>query len=332
MDEMYGYIDGFSNQLRESLKLGDNLTFKAPKNKIHNVVLAGVGGSAMGGIIVGKIAFPKLEIPFYVNRNYLLPEYVNENTLFIASSNSGNTEETLTALDEAIDKGAEIACVTSGGKVMEVAKSKKLNLAVLQGGAPPRTGLGDSSTQLFSVLYQYRLIDSSYKKQILAAAKLLDKQKTAIHQKAEKIADAIVNKLPIIYAADQNEGIAMRFKQQLNENSKKHAWYNLFPEMNHNELVGWNQEYKDIAVLILRTPDDYPRNQKRIEVCKEFFDKYAASTIEIHPKGATRIEQTYYLIHLVDWISYYVAKKRGVDAIEIKAIDYLKSELAKENL
>ena len=135
-------------------------------------------------------------------------------------------------------------------------------------------------------------------------------------------------KFPIIYACSGFEGVAIRFRQQLNENAKVLVSHNVIPEMNHNELVGWTEKGK-YAVVIIRNEVDYERNQMRIAINKEIITKYAKTIIEIKSKGESLIENTLYLIHLTDWVSFYLAEIRSVDAVEVKVIDFLKGELGK---
>ena len=143
------------------------------------------------------------------------------------------------------------------------------------------------------------------------------------------MAAQISDKLPVIYSGGDFEGVCIRFRQQLNENSKKLCWHHSFPEMNHNELVGWRSESQDKAVLLLRNESDLARNQKRMELSKEIFAGYHPLIIEIFSKGSNRLEKTLYLVHLCDWISIYVAEINGTDAMEIDVINYFKSQLAK---
>ena len=138
-----------------------------------------------------------------------------------------------------------------------------------------------------------------------------------------------MNKIPVIYADANYEGIAVRFRQQINENSKMLCWHHVIPEMNHNELVGWTTKNDDLAVVIFRNDDDYFRTQKRMEVNKTVFEKYTSTIIEIYSKGNSQLEKAMYLLHLGDWVSYLIAEKKGIDVVEVDVITHLKNELAK---
>ena len=158
---------------------------------------------------------------------------------------------------------------------------------------------------------------------------LLAKEKENIKAEAMQIAKKLNGQLTVIYSLGTCEGVSVRFRQQINENSKALCWHHVFPEMNHNELVGWTTENKSLTVLTFHTSFDYKRTQKRYEVCKPIFQKYAKEVIDITAKGDSKLEQFYYLIHMGDWISCYIADIRGIDAVEVNVIDHLKKELSK---
>ena len=137
------------------------------------------------------------------------------------------------------------------------------------------------------------------------------------------------NKIPVIYTTTYKEGIAIRFRQQINENSKMLCWHHVFPEMNHNELVGWTEKNENLAIVIFRDKEDYSRNQTRIEISKKIIAKYTPNSIEIYAKGKSETEKAIYLIHLGDWVSFFLAELKGVDSVEVSVINHLKAQLAK---
>jgi glucose/mannose-6-phosphate isomerase len=158
---------------------------------------------------------------------------------------------------------------------------------------------------------------------------LLIQESESIHALAKKIADFLFGKVGVIYSSPQYEAIAIRARQQFNENSKYLSWHHTIPEMNHNELVGWGGGDDRFAVLMLHTNDMNPRNQKRFEITKSTIEKKAAGVMDIEGIGATQIEKSFYLIHLVDWASYYLCELNKVDIMDIVVIDFLKDELSK---
>ena len=319
----------FPIQLHEAIIIGKNHRFSASLKEFNNVVVTGLGGSGIGGSIVQNYVFDKLKIPFTVNKDYQLPAFVTRKSLVIVCSYSGNTEETLMAMRQAIKKRATIVCITSGGEVAELANSKRLDCILVPAGMPPRSCLGYSLVQLLYVLAYFGLTGYQFEKEIKRAIKTMKDNEAETQKKAMGIARKILGKLPIIYSAGNYEGVAVRFRQQLNENSKMLAWHGVIPEMNHNELVGWRDDAQDKAVIILRNKDDYERVQLRVEIIKKIIRKHTGTIIEIYSEGKSYWEEAFYLIHLTDWVSVMLADLRELDATEVKVIDFLKKSLAK---
>jgi glucose/mannose-6-phosphate isomerase len=320
----------FTTQMRESLDIANQYQFVSDKNtKFSNVILTGLGGSGIAGSIVQNYVFDKIKVPFIVNKDYFLPSFVNKDSLVIVSSYSGNTEETVAALQTAIKAKATIVCVTSGGKVAEIAAKKKIDCILVPGGMPPRSCIGYSMLQVIRIFEHFSLIKNVLAKDIPASISLLDSDEKDIRKKAKAIANKLNGKLPIIYSAADYEGMAIRFRQQLNENSKVLCWHHAIPEMNHNELVGWRDKDSNKVVVILRNENDYERVQMRMEINKKIFKQFTNNIIEIYSKGNTYWERIFYFIHLTDYISTELAKLRQLDATEVKVIDFLKGSLAK---
>jgi glucose/mannose-6-phosphate isomerase len=301
-------ITDFPIQLHEALIIGQSYRFKTAKKAFSNVVLTGLGGSGIGGSIVQNFVFDKMKVPFIVNKDYFLPSFVNAHSLVIVSSYSGNTEETTQAMQQAIKAKATIVCITSGGKVSEMAKKKNLDCILVPAGMPPRACIGYSLLQVLFTLQHFGLIK----------------------KKAKALAQKICNKTPIIYSAPEFEGVAVRFRQQINENGKMLCWHHVIPEMNHNELVGWRDKTNERAVVILRDKDDYERVQLRMEINKKVIKKFTNNISEVYAKGKNYWDKVFYFIHLTDWVSVYLADMRNQNATEVKVIDFLKAELGKK--
>ncbi len=326
---MKNLVEAFIDHLAQALEIADQTELSAPKNEIHNVLILGMGGSGIGGSIAAQVLEKEISVPVLSCKDYTIPSFVGENTLIIASSFSGNTEETLAALDEAKARTKNIVCLSSGGRISEMAVEEGFGLVSIPGGMPPRAALGYSFPQLFSILKQCSLINWDIRNEFEPCIELIRNETDSIRKQALDIAQKIHNRTSIIYAESGFEGVCIRFRQQINENSKKLCWHHVVPEMNHNELVGWREDASDKAVLILRNESDLPRNQRRIELSKEIFTEYNPEIIEIWSKGMNKLQRTLYLIHLCDWISVEIADINQTDSIEIKVIDYFKSELAK---
>jgi glucose/mannose-6-phosphate isomerase len=321
-------VEAFSGQLQKALDIA-HAAVLSKKNNIHNIVVTGLGGSGIGGTILSELIQAECPVPVIVNKDYFLPEFVNSNSLVIVSSYSGNTEETISAMQQAIIKKAQIVCVTSGGKIQELAKQHNFDTIIIPGGHPPRSCIGYSLIQLFKIVQFNGLVKTDLLKQVETAIALLDSEKNLIKKEAQEISKKLVNTLPVIYSLGSCEGIAVRFRQQINENSKMLCWHHTLPEMNHNELVGWTEKNDSLAVVTLRTSFDYERTVKRYEICKSLFAKYSSSLTDIFAKGSSKLEQYLYLINMVDWISCYIADIKNVDATEVNVITNLKNELAK---
>ncbi len=326
---MQTLVANFSKQLTEAIAIGKAAGLKTSANKISNVLICGLGGSGIGGSIVAELVSGNATVPINVSKGYFIPAYVNENTLVIISSYSGNTEETLNCLELALVKKATVTAISSGGRVLELSKEKGFDCIVVPGGMPPRSCLGYSLTQLFYTLAFHKIINIDHTAQLEAAVKLIDSEENNIVAEAKAIAEKINGKIPVIYATTYNEGIAIRFRQQLNENAKILCWHHIIPEMNHNELVGWTEKSDNFSVLIFLDKDEYSRNLARVEINRNVITKHASSVTEIYSKGNSVIEKAIYFIHLGDWISVELAALRGVDPVEVNVINHLKSALSK---
>lgn len=323
-------IADFPQNMEDALKIASNVTLKSPKNPIHNILICGMGGSGIGGKMVSFWVQDEMKVPIQCLNDYIAPAYVNENTLVIASSYSGNTEETLIAVDQAHKKGAQIIGVCSGGELESFCKKNNFDCIVVPGGNPPRTALAFSVVQVINVFFKLGLIGDSCLKQIISSRELILNNLDEIKNQAKELANFVGNKVPVFYSEGKYEGIAVRARQQFNENSKVIGWQGFIPEMNHNELVGWGGGDTRFAPVFFTTGDLFPKNQKRMDITIETIAK-KTSTFQLTPKGANFIERSFYLIHLVDWASYYHAEMNNVDSIEIEIINYLKSELANFN-
>ena len=321
-------VQNFPHQLKDSLAIAEK-AIVSNKADFHNIVVTGLGGSGIGGTILSELLSDYCPVPILVNKDYSLPSFINEKTLLIVSSYSGNTEETLEAMQQAISKKAQIVCVTSGGKVLEIAKQHQFDFIEIPGGLPPRSCIGYSLYQLIRVLQIKKLAPASLSNDLQNSINLLEKENENIKAEAASIAKKLHHKITVIYTLGTCEGVAVRFRQQINENSKMLCWHHVFPEMNHNELVGWTGGDNRVAVLLIRNEDDHKRSQMRMELCKKLMGEKCDTIIEMWSKGSNRIERTLYLNHLGDWLSIDLAELRNEDAVAIPAILFLKSELAK---
>ncbi len=327
---MIQFISNFTNQLNEAKAIGINFFNRKTNNEIQNIIICGLGGSGIGGKIISKIAESKCTKPVLTHNSYFLPHFANLNTLVIISSYSGDTEETVSALNEAIKRNCQIICISSGGEVQKIAEKNNIDIIVVPAGNPPRAMLTYSLTQLLFIFKQYSLFDLDVEAEINNTIVLLNKEESNIKKEAKQISDNIKNTTILIYTDASFEGVGTRFKQQLNENTKTLAFSNIIPEMNHNELLGWQGGNKSFSCIFLRNINDNPRNQLRMDLSKKNISEIANCCIDVYSKGNTEVEKIFYFILLTDWISLYLADIYNVDSIEIKVIDNLKNQLSKQ--
>lgn len=325
---MRALIESFTSQLEDSLNTGKLIGTIKRETPIESIIICGMGGSGIGGKIVLEWLENTLSVPCVAHSTYGLPNFANKNTLVIISSYSGNTEETLSAMEVALAKECRIACITSGGKVLDWARRYDIPFISVVGGHPPRSQFGQSIVQLCRMLESHDLISSSIYSDLHAAAKMLNDSAHYIQSEAKKIATQINHTTPIIYSGAGYEGVAIRWRQQIGENSKMLSWHHHFPEMNHNELVGWEGGNENFSAVLLRNEDDAQRVKVRMDICAEIFEDKGAKVVQVDSKGLTKLERGLYLVNMGDWVSLHLAEINGTDPVDIKNIDFLKNKLA----
>jgi glucose/mannose-6-phosphate isomerase len=292
-----------------------------------------LGGSAISGDLIRNYLKDEINIPFVVNRNYYLPAFANENTLLIASSYSGNTEETISVLNQAIRKNCSILILTTGGEAEKIADSNNLPVIKLQKGFQPRYALGLSFFSLLIGLEKIGLISNQQNEieEIINLWKLKGIEYSKDNNTAFKIAESLIGFIPVIYSiADLTSSAGYRFKCQLNENSKIHAFHHEIPEMNHNEIIGWETyQEKNFPVKVLNILDDecHPQVLKRINFLNEIFFQNKIDIIGLKSNEKSFKVRLMDLIYLCDWITFYIAVQRGYDPSEINNINELKKRL-----
>jgi len=327
------YIEAFTRHLAGALKIGQALDLDRPGSDIRNVVIAGMGASGIGANLVESLTFGRIPIPITVCKSYNIPQFVSPHTLFIASSYSGDSEETIASLNKALLKRAQVIGIASGGKLLDICKEYNLHYIQLPVSTEsPRAMLPYSMIALLYVLYHTNLIGAAFIKETENAIEFLDRGEKGIQSEAELIAKKLKGKLPVIYCDARLQAMALRFQQQINENAKQLAHINTFPEMNHNELVGWGGPealMPMLQVIYMYSDHDHERVEKRMEICRDIFEKKSNPIIDVIGEGASLLEQYYYLIHLTDWISYFLARENGVDPDPVDSSLFVKAELDK---
>jgi len=341
--DMLGRVLSMPQHFREALRRAQSVQLNLQRDQIRNVVIAGMGGSAIGGELVKGLTCNQLPAPLTVCRSYNLPNFVDRHTLVIISSYSGNTEETLSAFAQSRQRGAQIVCLTSGGQVGRIAAADNLPRFSLPSGFPPRSALVHLIVPILEILHACRfIIDPAA--DINETFSLLER--LAQHYRAEnsesgnlakQLARALVDRLPLIYAAEIYEAVAWRWKEQFCENSEILSWHNVFPELNHNELVGWglrDEIDKKFQVIYLRdqqaAPDEiHDRVRLRMELTQVLIEKSGAPIIAVASEGRSLLARFFTLIFLGDMASVYLAVLNGVDPTPVEKIDKLKNQMAK---
>lgn len=321
-------VENFPQQIEESISIAEQAFKNIHIKEFSQIVISGLGGSGIGGTILNDMVRNISKVPIIINKTYQIPSCVNNNTLFVACSYSGNTEETINALQHAIKKNAQVICITSGGKISEIVNKKKLPCILIPAGMPPRACLGYSLVQLLFLVKKCGIISWNIKSSLLKGIENITVHNTKIINQAKKISDAIHNKITAIYCTDRYEGMAVRLRQQLNENSKVLAWHHVIPEMTHNEIVGWTENHENIAVVFLYADTDLEKNIRRTHFLKQVVKKYKSSIVEIKLSGKDEIIKLIEYIHLTDWVSIFLAQKRNCDPTEVRIIDKLKKYMA----
>lgn len=324
---MKDLIKEFPQQLKRALEIAHKAQLRNVGKRPTNVLITGLGGSGIGASIVCDLCSQSARVPIVVNKGYSVPHWVGTESLVIASSYSGNTEETIEASTQALEYGAMLAAVTSGGKLRQLAEERGLNHILIPGGNPPRSMLAYSFVQLFRILNDYSIQTPDYLTDIAEAAEFLEREQATIEAEAKQYAEKLQGKIIATYAVSGLGGVATRWRQQFNENAKMLGWDAVIPEMNHNELVGWAGGTESIAAIILRTEDEHIKNAQRAELNAKVIAKYASDVLEIKAKGVSPIARTLYLIHLGDYISLHLSQMNGCDIMDIQVIDELKAQL-----
>ena len=336
-EQMMEYLYGLPEQFVGSLKL--DLAFVSRyKKEYRNIVVSGMGGSAIGGDILRVYAANKTPIPVLVVRDYNIPAFVDQNTLFLAVSYSGNTEETLSAYSQAREKGASIICITTGGKLKAMAEQDGYEVVEIPSGLVPRAATGYLFAPLALLLDELGIIEGVYQ-ELQETVEVLQGMREQLHpgveagrNQARVIAGKLKDSLPVIWGtAGISEVAALRWKAQINENAKCPAYYSIFPELNHNEIVGFEVPQEllaSISCIILRDKYDFERVKRRIEISKDIIKDQVKEIIEVNSQGESYLARFYSLVYIGDYASVYLALEYGINPTPVKVIDYLKAQLA----
>ncbi|MEP0545843.1 MAG: bifunctional phosphoglucose/phosphomannose isomerase [Rhodothermales bacterium] len=334
--DMFGAVRAFPDHVREGWTRAADFIAAHRAADLRQVVIVGMGGSAIGGDLVRTYCRDTSPVPISVVRDYTLPASVGEGTLVIASSYSGGTEETLSAFDAARERGADIYVITSGGELQDRAERDGLPHVVIPGGLQPRAALGYSLGALLRMANKLGLCDVSDAEYTEAldvvdagAAEYADTD----GNEALDLARALEGTIPVVYTGPGlMQAVGVRWMNQIHENAKQLAFGNVFAELNHNEVMGWESAPDDLRgrlhVLVLRDAADHPQIQRRMDVTRDLLAGDAAGWTEISSRGESKLARMLSMIQHGDFVSYYLAMLVGVDPTPVETIQQLKRTLA----
>ncbi|MCX6821385.1 MAG: bifunctional phosphoglucose/phosphomannose isomerase [Candidatus Aenigmarchaeota archaeon] len=315
-------IKKYPEMCADAIKLAEKVDI--PDYKFDKIVVCGMGGSAVSGDLLKDLLKNRISIPIAVCRDYHLPAYVDEKTLTFCISYSGNTEETLSQFVDCIKKKSKIIGISSGGKLEEWCKRFKLPYVSIPSGYQPRSALPYLLFSMIVCLQKNGVVN--LQKEIDETIELLKRIKT---DSIKKLANSMKDSTIIVYSSDEFSGVARRVKTQINENSKMPAKYDVFPELDHNEIVGYQNERlnKNCFVLILRDKDEPEEIKARIEITKGLIKDKVKGMEEIWAEGKSKLARMMSLIFLGDALSYELAVLNDVDPVEVENIGILKKKL-----
>ncbi len=332
---MLSILGGFPDHIREANKLGSSFDIKI-SGLIRNVVITGLGGSAIGGEVVQSLASSRCSAGIWINRDYRVPAFVGEDSLVAACSYSGNTEETISAYLSARDRRASVIAISSGGELGARALADGVPLLRIPAGYPPRTAIAFSIFPLLWILRRAGLWEwpeEVAEETITAVATSCDKYRPEIpgvDNAAKQLALHLHNKLPVIYAPSNPLGaVATRWKGQFAENAKSLAWQSVLPEMTHNEIVGWVHPecISYTQVVCLRDRDEHPQVARRFEFLVQRLRSLSFAPLQFWGNGESLLERVFSLIVLGDYASVYLAFLYSEDPTPVAVIEQLKQSL-----
>jgi len=353
-DKMIELLEEFPQKMRDALRLGEE--FSIPANflpaptlnsvsapdttqSFKNIVVLGMGGSAIGGDLLSDYLTDELAIPIVVIRGYDIPKFVDENSLVFAVSYSGNTEETLSALKRCLEVKARVIALTSGGKLSVLARENNFPVIKVPAGIQPRAAISYLFFPVLKAIERLGLIKekNGETEETLNILQELSKEygaKSPLKNNfAKKVAMSLYQHLPLVYGSEGLlKAVAMRWKTQINENSKWPCFWNVFPELDHNEIVGYeigNTINRQVKIVYLQDKEGLLRVEQRRKITRKIIEDKVAEFIVCPTKGKGKMARMFSLIFLGDLVSYYLAILNQVDPSPVACIEDLKKELAK---
>ena len=338
--DVLGAVERFPDQIREGWEIGRGAKGLPDATGVESIVVLGMGGSGVSGDVVQSVLEPRLPVPFRVIKSYgPLPEWVGRNSLVFAVSYSGSTEETVAALEEAHSRGARAVTISSGGPLAEMAKEYGLAHIQIPGGLQPRASLGYLTLPIFAILTDVGLAPE-LSDDVDEAVEILGDLASKCHRKrggqenpAKQLATKIAGKIPIIYGGyGLGATAAYRFKCDLNEYGKAPAFSDFLPELDHNEIVGWNKlvdlTREKFLLILLHDPQDHERVKIRFETTLALIKDHFAEIVELEAEGVSPLARLLSLIFVTQMAAIYVGLAHEVDPGPVEVIQKLKGQLS----
>ena len=333
--DMRGAIINFPDQIIQSFSIMKNWEPRNEYNDIQSILVLGMGGSAIGGDVARVISQYSCPLPFIVSRSYNIPEWVDSHTLVLASSYSGDTEETLSAFAQCMDRNCPVIVLSTGGKITEYADECGLDRVTIPTGFQPRAALGFSFSLILLLLNRLDFVKDNTVSLVEDSIEPLNQLSLELcnpDSSAMSVAEQIHTTCPIIYGSEDLTWVAaLRFRGQLAENAKMLSFHHHFPEQNHNEIEGWtvNPDIMNrFSIIWMKDEEDHRGTQARMNISSSLLKSCAGTQLIITQQGNNRVERLLKLIHYTDWISYYTALLNNVDPTPVKRIQELKSKIA----
>jgi glucose/mannose-6-phosphate isomerase len=294
------------------------------------LIVGGMGGSAVGALLARSALGDRLSLPLLVFRDYELPPWTRPERAVLCLSYSGDTEETMACFSAAEAIGATRFVATTGGALAAAARASDVPVIGLPGGLQPRHSLGYG----FAISCEIAALigaTETVRAEIDTAAAHLEASRDALVERSKEIADSMAGTVPVIYGCDLTVPVAYRWKCQVNENAKQHAFDHQLPEMDHNEIVGWTRplESGQFSAVFLTDSDQHPRQRQRAEITARLVESSASAVIRVETEGETRLARMLWSVMLGDLVSLHLAARNGVDPGPVDVIEELKDELGR---
>jgi len=314
----------YPNQLHLGQKFAENISL--PDNNYSNLIVCGMGGSAIpGDLLVTYLENNKKpEFPIYINHDYSLPENATQNSLIFISSYSGNTEETISCLEEAIKNKFSVISFCSGGKIEKISRENNIPVvkySIAFENFQPRYAATYAFAAMYQVLTNMKLCDRIEKFPTINSLE--------IENLGKNLAKKIKGQVPVIYASNKLKILAKNWKIKINENTKSPAFWNYFPELNHNEMAGFSNPSDKFCIIFLKNKTDQAKIKKRMEITQKLYSEKGNSCFEAEIIGESYLEKMLYGLNLGDWTSYYLALEYGQDPTPIDIVEDFKAMMEK---